>query len=403
MYCHQCGEQLAKNSNFCSQCGVKVETNLDLKLDSGDIEPFYAEEAASLEIERNQKHFVQFLPILLPIFSFLLVTSGLTIYYFQEKNLNEEVLELNEMAEETALNGDYEKAKELLLKAQSSRPDFTTLELNLNVVNKAIKFEMTLNKISENIKKTQFSQASKELANLRDEVSRNHSPFFIPFYELMDEKDVSIKVGTVKQELNDLKTIDQLAGKLSILASLPKKEASAVKSEILSKIVKISIDDAESKLVNKQFTQAFYTIDKGLQYAINNEKLLAFKKRVEQEKAAFELAEQQRIEQAMEMAAQEDLKNRTAAVEVSDFTVTVDEYGDLYLAGTVENVATKAITSVTIDYSIYDENNVLLDTGTTSVYPYELSPGESGSFEDVYYGFNQDGDVEIDNITWYLN
>ena len=56
MYCHQCGEQLAKNSNFCSQCGVKVETNLDLKLDSGDIEPFYAEEAASLEIERNQKH-----------------------------------------------------------------------------------------------------------------------------------------------------------------------------------------------------------------------------------------------------------------------------------------------------------------------------------------------------------
>lgn len=368
-----------------------------------DIDSYHLEEAASLEIKRKQKHFVQILPILLPILSLLLVTSGLTIYYFQEKSLNKDVLELNQTAEETALQGDYEKAKQLLLEAQSSRPGFTTLELNINVINKAIEYEMTLNKINENIKKTQFSQASKELANLRDEVALNHSPFFIPFYEQMDEKDVSIKVGTIKQELNDLETIDQLAGKLSIIASLPNKEASAVKSEILSKIVKISIDEAENKLANKQFTQAFYTIDKGLQYAINNEKLLALKKRVEQEKAAFELAEQQRIEQAMEMAAQEDLKNRTAAVEVDDFTVNVDKYGDLYLSGTVKNVATKAITSVTIHYSIYDENNEHLDTGTTSVYPYELSPGESGSFEDVYYGFNQDGDVEVDNITWYLN
>ncbi|MEH7524864.1 FxLYD domain-containing protein, partial [Bacillus sp. JJ1503] len=118
---------------------------------------------------------------------------------------------------------------------------------------------------------------------------------------------------------------------------------------------------------------------------------------------AFEEAEQQRIEKAMEAAAKEDLQNRTAAVSVSDFSAETDEYGDLYIIGNVKNVATTSISSITIYYTIYNENGGFLSSGYTSVYPYYLEPGELGYFDNIYYGVGQNVNVEIDNITWYLN
>ncbi|WP_404332836.1 zinc-ribbon domain-containing protein [Mesobacillus maritimus] len=406
MYCHQCGEQLAENSHFCSQCGAKVQNQPKKTQDSNNVDTLLTDEtAAGIEVEYEERRnpLMHYLPVLLPFFSLIIVSVILTTYYFQGTRINEEVVDLKNSADEAALSGNYQKAKEYLLKAQTKRPNYSVLETDLNAINEAIQYEQTLSLISEQIKKTQFSQASKELASLKDKLNRQHGPLFTPFYQQLDERNIGITVGTVKQELANLNSVDQLASKLSILASMPKKEASAVKEEIINKIVQFSIDEAEAELANKQFSDAVKIIDKGLQYAINNEKLLSLKERVSQEKAAFELAEQQRIEQAMEAAAQEDLKNRTAAVEVSDFSVEVDEYGDLYLTGSVKNVATKGITGVTVYYTIFDENDVAIDTADASVYPYELAPSAVGSFEDTYYGVNQNISVEIDNITWYLN
>lgn len=406
MYCHQCGAELAENSQFCSQCGVKVQNQPKKGQDSNNKGTMLIDETAvgiELEQEKAGISIARFLPAFLPLFSLILVSIILVSYYYHGKKVNEEVIELKNSADEAAIEGNYEKAKEYLLEAQTKRPDYSVLELDYNAINDAVSYDQSLNLIDDQIKKTQFSQASKELASLKDKLLRQQGPLFAPFHQQIDEKNISITVGTVKKELTDLTTVDQLAKKLSILASMPKKEASAVKEEILNKIIQISTDVAEAEVSNKQFSDAIEIIDKGLQYAINNEKLLSLKDRVKQEKDAFELAEQQRIDQALEAAAQEDLKNRTAAVEVADFSVDVDEFGDVYLTGKVENVATKGITSITISYKIMDENDEVIDTGDASVYPYELAPGETGSFEDTYYGDNQNVTVEINNITWYLN
>jgi len=406
MYCHQCGAELAENSQFCSQCGVKVQNQPKKGQDSNNKGTMLIDETAvgiELEQEKAGISIARFLPAFLPLFSLILVSIILVSYYYHGKKVNEEVIELKNSADEAAIEGNYEKAKEYLLEAQTKRPDYSVLELDYNAINDAVSYDQSLNLIDDQIKKTQFSQASKELASLKDKLLRQQGPLFAPFHQQIDEKNISITVGTVKKELTDLTTVDQLAKKLSILASMPKKEASAVKEEILNKIIQISTDEAEAEVSNKQFSDAIEIIDKGLQYAINNEKLLSLKDRVKQEKDAFELAEQQRIDQALEAAAQEDLKNRTAAVEVADFSVDVDEFGDVYLTGKVENVATKGITSITISYKIMDENDEVIDTGDASVYPYELAPGETGSFEDTYYGDNQNVTVEINNITWYLN
>ncbi|MFE8698139.1 FxLYD domain-containing protein [Cytobacillus sp. FJAT-53684] len=436
MYCHQCGEKLVEGSRFCSRCGCEVQMHVDVANNEGTAEAIDAAgkqdemTTEQMEAERTETSiaessvqpeegpeidemggqqesssgpFMRYLPILVPVISFIFVAAGLGFYYFQEKEMNSQVLDLKESAEELALKREYKKAMKLLEKAQSKRPNYTALQDSRGMIEKAMGYEDVLGKVSENIKKTQFDEASKELASLKERLTKEKAPLFDRFNQEVEDHATKITIGTIKKELNELNTVDQLGGKLSILATLPEENASVVKKEILNKIVQISSRNVESELAKKQFSEAFSMIKKGLQFAVNDEKLLALKDRVEQDKLAFEQAEQQKIEKAMEAAAQEDLKNRTAAVEVSDFSVEVDEYGDLYLSGNVKNVATKTIGSITIYYTIYDENDMYLSDGLASVYPYYLEPGDLGSFEDIYYGVSQNVHVEIDNITWYLN
>lgn len=391
MYCHQCGEKIVKDSKFCSSCGSEVKGSLK-----------QTDSTTAKQKESDSTIIASIMPVLFPILSVIIVSIGLASYYFLEVDLNADTLKLKKSAEEMALKGDFKKAKEFAEEGLSIRPDYTALKNDLKVINQALKYEASILQVSDHIKKTNFDAASKELASLKEQLNERDGPIFTELKKQAEEKEIKITVGTIKKELNELKTIDQLGGKLSILSSMPENEASAVKKEILNRIVQISSQEAEGNLVNKNFSEAFSDIDRGLQFAANNEKLLALKSRIEQDQVAFEKAEQQRIEKAMEAAAQEDLRNQTASVQVLNIIAELDEYGDLYISGNVENVGTAAISSVTVDYTIYDSDHNYIDTGSTSVYPYYLEPGEVGNFEDIYYGVYQEATVEIDNSTWYV-
>lgn len=399
LYCHQCGENLPDDARFCSSCGMQINRNSDeMKMQTQEtIEP------PGENLVEKGSTFVQLLPIILPIFSLVILAAGLAFYYFQEQKTNQEVLTLRKAAEKEALKEEYEKAIDLLEKASSKRPSYSILNEEIKVIKRAKDYQDAILSIGEKIKSSNFAEASKELASLKEKINQEQGSLFEQFPQKLEDREVKITVGSIKQELNALNSIDELGGKLTIITTLPEKEANAVKQEILKKIVQISTDQVEKFLADKQFSEAFTTIDKGLSFAVNDKKLLGLKERVQQDKLAFEKAEQQRIEKAMEAAAQEDLKNRTAAVQVSDFSVEVDGYGDLHVSGSVKNVATTGINSITIYYTIYDEYGQYFDDSYTSVYPYYLASGEVGTFDDIYYGVYQNVNVEIDNITWYLN
>ncbi|MBB6445144.1 zinc-ribbon domain-containing protein [Bacillus benzoevorans] len=399
MYCHKCGEQVIADAQFCPHCGAKVQNSAQEEMAAGTTT---ASRLDKPEKPRNHSALNRTLPVLIPIISFLLIAAGLAFYYVQEQKINKEVLQLKEDAETAALKTKYKQAKGILEEALNKRPNYETLTIDLKAVEKAIQYDESFAVVSEHIKKSQFDAAGKELTNLKNQLNAEHSPIFVPLQRQLKEKEVNITVGKIKTELNNLTTVDELGGKLSILASLPEKEASAVRKEIINKIVQISMDQAGQLLKDKQFSKAISTVDKGLQYAVNDEKLTALKGRIEQDKNAFEKAEQERIEQAMESAAQEDLKNKTAAAEVLELLAEVNEYGDLYVSGSVNNKATTNIYSVTVYYSIYDENASLIESGDTVVYPYLLEPGDTGTFDNTHYGLHENATVEIDNITWYL-
>jgi tetrahydromethanopterin S-methyltransferase subunit G len=252
------------------------------------------------------------------------------------------------------------------------------------------------------IKDKKFEDAEKELTRLNEKIAKLNGPLFQPIKKELAEKDTMIKVGKINSELDQLKTVDELARKLAVLSAIPSEEGKAVKEQILNRIVQITTTDAESELEQKQFTKAISLTDKGLQYAINDKRLLSLKEKIEQTQSEFELAEQERIEKAMEAAAKEDLKNRNAALEVVGLKYVEDDAGGMTITGEVKNVVSKTVSSITVYYNILSKDKTVLDTGFTTVYPYKLPPGEKAKFEDYYYGVFEDVTVEIENMTWLV-
>jgi hypothetical protein len=435
VFCQKCGRQLHKHSLFCSHCGEKIldtwesgEMTTEVSEDShlhtiekevAELPPTvtesHSEIAAAAEVylpqqdddqSLNQAHengrFLKKLPILIPIVSILLAGGGVSASYIHETNKNEEVLALQQSAESAALNGEYSKAEKELQRALYMRPDYIVLQQDLEAVNRASQYTAQLTSISKKTKEQNFSDAETDLSSLREMVEKEVDPLFETFADLISTQEVTITVGKIKKELSELTTVQQLADKLNRLVTLSSEEAAAVKDQILTKIVQISSEQAEEQLQNKQFSAAISTVNQGLEYATDHKTLLSFKEKIELEQAAFEQAEQSRIEKAMEAAAREDLQNRTAAVEITSFDYEVDEYGDLYIHGKMTNIATKDISSITIDYTVYDPEGNPLDQRSTNVYPFYVDRGEQGTFEDVVFDLHQDVTVEIENITWFV-
>ncbi|WP_147534447.1 FxLYD domain-containing protein [Bacillus marasmi] len=345
----------------------------------------------------------KYLFVIIPIVSLLGVSGGVFAYYNHETTINQQVKEFKTEAEKAATKGQYQKAIKALDKGIQLRPDYKLLQTEKETVKTAQSYSKSINQIAEYIRTKKFDDATKELNTLSQMLTKAKGPLFKPFKQQLKEKEVSITVGKIKQEIDGLQTIEELGGKLTVVASLSSDEANAVKTQITNKIIQLASDQAEGYLQNKDFDNALSVIDSGLSYSKDEAKLLAFKERVQSEKAAFEKAEQDRIEQAMEAAAKEDLKNHTAAVDVLSFNVELDEYGDAYLTGEVKNSATTSIYSIQIEYTVFDAVGEYSDTGYTTVYPYYLEPGETGSFEDIIYYVDENVKVEINNIKWYLD
>ncbi len=393
MFCPKCGRKVTSDANFCFNCGAELRDDVEQNEDS------LVEGRGS---SRNKKKRSTYIPILPPLISLVLVAGSVGWFYNHEHKVNAEVLSIKMEAEELALEGEYQQAKDELATAMEMRPEYHVLRNNLEVVKIAEEVNTELEQVKEQIKTKKFEEAEKNLARLREKLTRLDGPLIQPLKEDVSEKDVMIKVGKINSELDQLKTVDELSRKLAVISSIPSEEGKAVKEQILNRIVQLTVEDAEAKIEQKQFTNAMTLADRGLQYAVNDKRLLSLKEKIDQSRQEFEQAEFDRIEKAMEAAAKEDLKNKNAALEIEKFKVDEDEVGGLTITGEVKNVVSATVSSINVYYNILSKDKNVLDTGFTTVYPFKLEPGKNGKFEDYYYGVFEDVTVEIENITWVV-
>lgn len=445
MYCHKCGNKIEDEAaRFCPKCGTEliikqdhekkveqpndepvVQTNeqiieqpieepaeqtneaqenergTDYIEDKHDLEQTTQKELTSrVQINGGRKSLLW--PIMIPVLSLILSGCLVYFYYNHQMNINEQVVQMKDQAENAALKGQYKQALSLLKEAATLRPTYKVLEDDQKQIQNASELEKAIEGITSSLKKQELEKADSKINKFKDTLKNLKGPLFSPFQKQIEAKETTLAVAKIKVEINKLKTVDQLAGKLTTLSSLQSKESDEVNQLIRSKIVTLTLKEAEKLLTEKQYSAAIASVDKGLEFANKNVKLISFKDRIKNEQAAFENAEKKRIEHAMEVAAQEDLNNNTAAVSVENLDVYVDEYGDLNITGEVKNTATVPISSITLYYTVYDLSGNTVGSDYMFVDSYYLEPGEVGSFSDTHYGVNQEVTVEIDNANWYL-
>jgi hypothetical protein len=198
--------------------------------------------------------------------------------------------------------------------------------------------------------------------------------------------------------------VDELDAKLKVANHLEGEEASALREQILAKIVAISVKDAEALLKTKNYSEALEITSKGLEIASGNEQLAALEKQINKAQTDYEKTEQQRLEHAMQQAAAEDLKNQTAAVEVVKIDSKLDELGNLTITGELKNAATRPIYSISVQFIVYDAAGKEVGKGTAVASPDYVDPGEKLSFTSTLDGVHvENTTVVVDHATWYLD
>ncbi|AJS59476.1 FxLYD domain-containing protein [Paenibacillus sp. IHBB 10380] len=414
MYCHVCGAKSTPGKAVCSGCGTKLftlekqkaiqkmaqaETATSLQLSESDLlKSKGGTVSANPKAPRTGRVFVWLIPILL----LSVVGLALISYYKYEVEINRQVEALHQKAEAEAIAGHYGSAIELLDAAAVKRPGYQALVQDRSIAAEAEELQERLAEAVGGLKTQKLQASEATMKEIAKTLRKRQEPIFAVVKKKLATSQVKLAVMKVKSELDKLNTVSALAEKLDTVEKLEGQEAKAVKKQIINKLVGVSYAAAEKMLKNKDFAGALQAVDKGLSYAANSVKLSTYKKRIQGEKQAFEKAEEERIQLAEQQAAQEDLNNRTAAVDVTDIKVILDDYGDLQISGTVNNTATRPIYSINLNLAIYDAAGSYLGETYASVFPYRLEFGEFGEFTTAYYGVYEHAQVSVVNVTWYL-
>lgn len=380
MKCHYCGEkEIEPFSNYCPHCGKRVFMD---------------------DKERKLYRLSKRSLYILPAASFALVSGLLFAAYELEAAKNEKVVTLQKKTEQAAIAGEYKKALHFAEQGIQIRRDYDVLKQEKELIVQMQGYQQDLEQIRKHIQNSNYEKASKEIDLLTRIISGHSSPLYSAVQSELIKADMNVTVGEIKEQINELNSIEQLAEKLKEITVLDAAEADMVKNQIKSKMVMIGSSNAEEDLSQKQFNSAIVTVDEALQYDGDNEKLLSLKDKIISEKSAFEQAEEKRIEKAV-TAAKEEKKLKEETVKVQETKVTGNEFGDAITAGIIKNISKSAIHSITVQFTVSAKDGKEIERGKTNVYPNELKPGKEAEFEHITYGVNEEVTFKIENISWY--
>jgi len=419
VHCLHCNRSFAEDANYCSHCGARLvseqlgDRNNKFQLDSAGIELSLAEQSAASErVGDNSnnslakvKSKVGLWITVSALLVFILITAGAVFLYYQhELNINNEVLRLQQDARTAALAGKYDDALAKLHTASAKRPQFAALQSDEDIVLHAIELEGLLNNAEDQINAGAALEAEKQLDQAQAKLTGRKEPVYSKLRGKLDELSVGLKVHKLSKEMNYANSIKQISDHLHTVSGLAGEEADDLKEQLQNRLIDLSTKEASEYLRKKNYSKALSIVEQALALVNGNSELLTLQDKIRQEQAKYEREEQRRIEQAMQKAAEEDLINQTAAVEVVKIDRKLDEEGNLVIEGYLRNAATKPIHSVEVEYSIYDLNGNKVSSGTASASPDYIEAGETMKFLTTVYGvFVDDCTVTIDHATWYLD
>ncbi|GIQ63461.1 hypothetical protein PACILC2_20290 [Paenibacillus cisolokensis] len=224
------------------------------------------------------------LAMLVPLLLLLAVGAGLYSYYRYEMNVNAEALSLHREAADEALAGRYGQAIALLRNALAVRPGYEAARTDLEIAEKAAELEAALNSVAARMQKRELTAAEQALINVEEGLKLRTEPVFDPIRQQLKDRQVMLTVMKVKAELDELDTMEELTEKLNLTLNLNGKEAEELRHQIESKIVAVTIKNAEELLHKKAFRDAAQAVEEGQRHVSDSPKLTELKQRIEEEK-----------------------------------------------------------------------------------------------------------------------
>ena len=380
LYCPYCGSNINEEETYCVSCGKQLPK----------------------DINHRQKYKRKFNKLwFIPISLVMLLLLSFSIYYLLLQNRTSQAKELYEQGEEYLLKENYDQAEESFKEALKHKKHFTQATIALNYIEQAKVADSIINETTHELADENYDQALSLVDEAEKLVNNYNGTVVSQLINTLSSHRNNIKIEQLNSLLEDEPSIDDLKILLWEADAINSDEGEDITKVIRDQIVDYTFAKANEQLNKKQFTTAKTMAEDGLRYAPDSEKLQSLKTSIEKEKAAYESAISQRLEQAINTEF-----NESDAIELSFVELEYNEQDHLVINGEVENIAAVPINSIKVDYSIITEDDDELLNNEVFVYPDTLHPNDTGHFEFTHYGIDKDKEeltVEVNKITWYTD
>ncbi|MYL34790.1 zinc-ribbon domain-containing protein [Pontibacillus yanchengensis] len=382
-HCPYCGTPIYDNESYCVYCGEKLPADL-----SERVHPDYF----------NGFNRWWLLPMVVLLLS--IISLGSTYFIMEQKTVTAQAK--FHTGEQIALEGNYSKAKDYFKAAEMLTHQFPAASQNKQFMKIALQVQSYIDEARNQTYNHQY-QSSLETLTAAEELLTNYNGEVVR--NLIEDIVLlrnNTKVDQLQQTMEDKPSIEELKSLLWQADSIPTDAAKKITKQIREQIVAHSFSNANERLKQKQFSKARSFVEEGLRYAPNSNKLQSLKTTIEKGKTAFETAQQNRIEQAINAAEKEREKNQTDAVKVTSLEATINEFGDLVIKGKIKSVATVPINSVSLSYILVNGSGEKVLSNEVYSYPDTLYPGETGNVEFTHYDVQNSFNVKVDKVKWFL-
>lgn len=385
LHCPYCGSIVKEDESFCIKCGKELPNDINARF-------------------KQKKYFNRYW--LFPIFSLVLCILSFMSIHFILQHKEASAKQLYNEGENFIIEENYEKAKEAFSDALNYKDNFYDANAALKFTEKVIQINKDLKKAMKQQENNEFKEALSMIDTAERTLKNYHGSAVNHLIDQIIITRNDTKIEQLKYLLSKQPNIDDLKSLLWESEAINNSDAEEITLNIKNQIVDYTFSKASEQLNNKQFNDAQILVDDGLKYASDSEKLLSLKTTIEKEKNAFEMEQQERIEQAIHLAAEEQEKNKEDAVKLNSVKIDNDEQGNWIINGEVTSVATVPINSVLIEYSLLTNKDEEIVSNKVYVFPDKLYMNEDGKFEFTHYDIDKKHKkikVKVNKITWYTD
>ncbi len=382
-FCPQCGIKTLENEKYCVSCGTELPHNIE-------------------EREKAERSFNKWWLVPISTLMFFMIVS--IVLHFYLTHMDDKALHAYEEGVNYALNGEYEQAQEKFNETLKYRGNFSGAISSLEFLSLIEEINQNLDATNNLIENHSYQQALRLINESENKLSQYDGELVNRLLSRIHDKRNDILISQVEYQLSETPSLEELKMYLWRVESINTDKAQTLAETMREQIVNYSFNSANDELNSNQFSMALSIVNDGLKYVPNSERLESLKTTIEKQKVAFETEQHQRTQQALTLYELEQETNETNAIELINIDIEKDDKGVTVL-GEVKSVATVPIYSVSIEYTLYDQEDELILENETFLYPETLYPEESGKFE--YLHSNLDDDIEsldihIEKISWYL-